>query len=105
MRIVVLAGGISTERDVSLVSGSKIYRALKRNGHKVILLDTFLGYSGNPDEVFDLDIDWAEMVAPVGEVAPDIEEVKKRRVISEVSGDLFAVSLREVLEEISDEVL
>ena len=32
MKIVALAGGISTERDVSLSSGSKIYRALKAKG-------------------------------------------------------------------------
>lgn len=79
MKIVVLAGGISTERDVSLVSGSKIYAALKENGHEVILLDVFLGYEGNPDEVFSLDVDWAEMVAPIREIAPDISEVKKSR--------------------------
>ena len=79
MKIVVLAGGISTERDVSLVSGSKIYAALKANGHEVILLDVFLGYDGNTDDVFSLDVDWAEMVAPIREVAPDIAEVKKSR--------------------------
>lgn len=79
MKIVVLAGGISTERDVSLVSGSKIYAALKGRGHQVMLLDVFLGYEGNPDEVFDLDVDWAERVAPVSEIAPNIEEVKKSR--------------------------
>ena len=43
MKIVVLAGGISTERDVSLSSGRGIYHALKSNGHQVILLDVFLG--------------------------------------------------------------
>ena len=35
MKIVVLAGGISTERDVSLVSGRDIYRALKENADAV----------------------------------------------------------------------
>ncbi len=44
MKIVVLAGGTSTERDVSLISGSNIYRALKNRGHQVILLDVYLGY-------------------------------------------------------------
>ena len=44
MKIVVLAGGTSTERDVSLSSGSKIYKALKQNGHQVVLLDVFMGY-------------------------------------------------------------
>ena len=39
MKIVVLAGGTSTERDVSLISGSKIFKALKNNGHDAILLD------------------------------------------------------------------
>ena len=53
MDIVVLAGGISTERDVSLVSGKMIYRALKKNGHNAILLDVFLGYEGTDiDSVF-----------------------------------------------------
>ena len=47
MKIVVLAGGISTERDVSLSSGKGIYQALKEKGHQVILLDVFLGLS-NP---------------------------------------------------------
>ena len=45
MKIVVLAGGISTERDVSLVSGMGIYKALKSKGHQVMLLDVFLGYA------------------------------------------------------------
>ena len=54
MNIVVLAGGISTERDVSLSSGAMIYRALQKNGHKVILLDVYLGYSGEDiDTIFD----------------------------------------------------
>ncbi len=79
MRIVVLAGGISTERDVSLMSGSRIYKALLENGHKAILLDVFLGYDGDPDTVFDLDIDWANKVAPVREEEPDITEVIKSR--------------------------
>ena len=79
MKIVVLAGGISTERDVSLMSGSRIYKALKENGHQAILLDVFLGYDNDPDQVFSLDIDWAEKVAPVREEEPDISEVKKNR--------------------------
>jgi len=46
MKIVVLAGGISTERDVSLSSGTMIYRALKERGHQAVLLDVYLGYEG-----------------------------------------------------------
>ena len=43
MKIVVLAGGISTERDVSLVTGASVCRALRENGHKAIFVDLFLG--------------------------------------------------------------
>lgn len=39
MKIVVLAGGYSPERDVSLCSGSLIANALIENGHRVILWD------------------------------------------------------------------
>lgn len=41
--IIVLAGGLSPERDVSLSSGSLIANALIENGHDVMLLDLFLG--------------------------------------------------------------
>lgn len=75
MKIVVLAGGISTERDVSLVSGRDVYKALKKNGHSVILLDVFLGYDGDTSNIFDMDVDWAASVAPVAKEAPDISEI------------------------------
>ena len=39
MKIVVLAGGLSTERDVSITSGSLVAKALREKGHQVILLD------------------------------------------------------------------
>lgn len=43
MKIVVLAGGLSPERDVSLSSGAKISNALMENGHDVMLLDLLYG--------------------------------------------------------------
>lgn len=79
MKIAVLAGGTSTERDVSLVTGREVYKALRENGHKAILLDAYLGCDMGPDEVFDAGIDWALQVAPISEAAPDIEEVKVLR--------------------------
>lgn len=79
MNIVVLAGGISTERDVSLVSGSKVYAALKENGHNAILLDVFLGYDGKIDNIFTENIDWAAKMSGIAESAPDIEKVKASR--------------------------
>ena len=46
MKITVLAGGTSTERDVSLVTGSMIYKSLVKSGHQVVLVDLYLGYDG-----------------------------------------------------------
>ena len=46
MKIVVLCGGTSTERAVSLVTGSNVCRALREKGHQAILMDVFLGHEG-----------------------------------------------------------
>ena len=43
MKIVVLCGGTSTERDVSITSGRKVSKALESNGHQVALVDVYLG--------------------------------------------------------------
>lgn len=53
MKIVVLAGGISTEREVSIVSGTMVCRALRERGHQAILLDVFFGKEDiRPEEAF-----------------------------------------------------
>jgi D-alanine-D-alanine ligase len=43
MKIAVLSGGVSTERDVSLSSGMAIMKALQTLGHEVLGIDTALG--------------------------------------------------------------
>ena len=43
MKIVVLAGGLSPERNVSLSSGSMVCQALRDRGHQVALVDLFFG--------------------------------------------------------------
>ena len=43
MKIVVLAGGLSMERDVSLASGSLIANALRDCGHSAVLVDLYYG--------------------------------------------------------------
>ena len=56
MKIVVLAGGLSTERQVALTSGTGVCRALRERGHKAILVDMFLGlesYEGRLEDIFD----------------------------------------------------
>lgn len=79
MKIVILAGGISTERDVSLVTGSMIYNALRKKGHELVLLDVYLGYEGNADDIFAVDRDWSENFGAISEVSPDISAVKAMR--------------------------
>lgn len=79
MKVVVLAGGTSTERDVSLSSGSMIYKALKKNGHQVVLLDVYLGYEGDTEGIFARDIDWTDRIEGVSETKPDLEAIKALR--------------------------
>ena len=55
MNIVVLCGGLSTERNVSFVSGSNVAKALRENGHKVIMLDVFMGY-GDSEQALDASV-------------------------------------------------
>ena len=80
MKIVVLAGGISPERDVSLSSGVMIYNALKQNGHQAVLLDVYLGYAGEDiAEIFDKEEDWAGEFGVISEKNPDIEQIRAMR--------------------------
>lgn len=79
MKIVVLAGGISTERDVSFVSGKNVYEALKSKGHQVVLTDVYLGMEEMPDNVFEAEVDWTKQIGAVTEQCPDIEAVKAMR--------------------------
>lgn len=43
MNIVVLAGGISTEREISIVSGTMVCKALRERGHRAVLIDVYCG--------------------------------------------------------------
>lgn len=77
MKIVVLAGGNSTERDVSLISGTGVYRALKSKGYKVVLLDVYLGIHGvDPANVFELDREWDEGIQAIRADNPSLDDIK-----------------------------
>lgn len=82
MKIVVLAGGLSTERDVSFKTGELVTKALRENGHQVILLDVFMGYSDKEEDltgIFDRAEAVSVKVAAIPETAPDLEKVKAQR--------------------------
>ncbi len=82
MKIVVLAGGLSTERDVSFKTGDMVSKALRENGHNVILLDVFMGYSDKEENltgIFDRTEEVSVQVKDIPETAPDLAKVKASR--------------------------
>lgn len=81
MKIVVLAGGISTERAVSLVTGTGVCQALRRKGHRAILVDLFMGLNTPPadlETLFDAP-DGLCGDAKITAQAPDLEAVRRSR--------------------------
>ena len=81
MKIVVLGGGISTERHVALVTATSVCRALRSLGHKAIFVDMYLGledYDGALEDAFDAPDGFIGNVA-IEKQAPDLEAVKASR--------------------------
>lgn len=96
MKIVVLAGGLNTERHVGLTSGSGICRALREKGHQAVFVDMFLGlenYDGALEDIFDV----PGGLCPenhVESIAPDLEAVRAARrdkSASVIGQDVLAV--------------
>lgn len=82
MKIVVLAGGLSSERDVSLQSGRGICQALIEQGHQAVMVDVFLGMPGETgsfDEVYAGSRQAKDDFAGIGTLEPDVEKVKAMR--------------------------
>jgi len=71
LKILVLMGGTSAERDVSLASGEAIVKALKSEGHQVIALDTAQGQKLLPD-------DGKYLPEGVKETPPDVTELERQ---------------------------
>ncbi|MCB2354228.1 D-alanine--D-alanine ligase [Clostridium estertheticum] len=81
MKIVVLAGGLSPERDVSLSSGSQIANALREAGHHVLLLDVYEGLRTNESEfesLFEDNITGKPYYYNVKGTKPDLNEIKRK---------------------------
>lgn len=77
-KIVVLAGGLSPERDVSLSSGSRIANSLIKSGYDVMLLDLYLGINNKdikPEYKNNKSKDLFSYSVPQKE--PDLEKLKK----------------------------
>ena len=80
MKIVVLCGGLSMERNVSITGSTLVCKSLRALGHQAVLVDMFFGLEGidTPiDRIFD---ELPEIKdACVGSQAPDLERVKAER--------------------------
>jgi len=80
MKIVVLCGGLSMERNVSITGSTLVCKSLRALGHQAVLVDMFFGLEDidTPiDRIFD---ELPEIKdACVGSQAPDLEEVKAQR--------------------------
>ena len=77
MKIVVLAGGLSDERNVSLSSGCKVCAALRERGHQAALIDMYLGTDQPPEALFSAPI--PEELTKIGRQAPDLAGVRAAR--------------------------
>lgn len=69
MKVAVLFGGTSAERDVSLASGAQVIQALRQN-HEVIAVDTAKGVLSSQEEAALFD-------ASVQTTPPDLKELSK----------------------------
>ena len=98
MNIVVLCGGLSTERNISLISGTKICTALRRKGHRAVLVDMFMGLEGitegDPADLFE----HLPEIRPVAfdGTAPDLKQVRRSRKLQ--SPSIFGQGVLEICQ-------
>lgn len=97
MNVIVLAGGLSSERNVSLSTGAKVCQALTSLGHKAALVDLFLGLEDYPlpyGQIFD-----APPPLPptgIGSDEPDLAAVRAGR--RDQSARVFGPGVLEVCQ-------
>lgn len=85
MKIVVLAGGMSAERNVSLSTGVMVCQALRERGHQVAFADMFLGVAETEGDQFTAPI--PQEYKAVSPKEPDLAALRASRRDS--SPDLF----------------
>ncbi len=80
LNIVVLAGGTSPEREISIISGEQVCLALRERGHKALLVDAFFGLpSADPKAVFENDFDTAAAAEAMHAAGADLKEAMRGR--------------------------
>src|SRR5918997_901177 len=92
MRVTILTGGTSAERDVALASAVQVIGALRSRGHEVAVVDTARGYIPESDEK-------ALLSGGVGTEPPPIEQLHglERGLLLSGLANLAAVRAADVL--------
>ncbi len=100
LNIVVLAGGLSNERNLSLKSGYVLAKLLREKGHNVILLDAFMGYDEVERFIPDAFADpekYSLQPQKLSDEIPDLWAVKKRR--KDQSAAYFGVNVIQICRQ------
>ena len=97
MNIVVLCGGLSMERNVSVSSGTLVCRALRKLGHRAVLVDMFYGLEDCETPIDRIFEDLPEIPdAKIETMAPDLEKVKAARKLK--SGSMLGEGVIEICQ-------
>ncbi len=100
MDIVVLAGGLSSERDVSLKSGVMVAEALRNRNHRVLVLDVFMGFRDSEcdiSDIFDKSEEYSVKVENIPTETPDIKKVIASR--KDQSPSLFGPNVIKICQK------
>ena len=100
LNIVVLAGGLSNERNLSLKSGYVVAKLLKEKGHNVILLDAYMGYDEYERSItnaFDDPETYSLEPQMIPNEIPDLWAVRKRR--KDQSGAYFGPNVLQICKQ------
>jgi D-alanine-D-alanine ligase len=87
MNIVLIVGGISSEREVSLTSGKAILKALRENGHKVRVIDPIYGDKEVNEKMIFRDLVSKEY--PAIDVMEKLLRESRRKVIDCINSSFF----------------
>ncbi|MCR5703132.1 MAG: D-alanine--D-alanine ligase [Eubacterium sp.] len=82
MNIVVLCGGISTEREISISSGTMVCKGLREYGHNAVLMDVYFGLDSldvfeKAEKSYDVDAESA-VIRSYSEKLEEEKKVRKR---------------------------
>ncbi len=92
MRVTVLTGGTSSERDVALASAVQVVAALRARGHEVAVVDTARGYIPEAEEA-------SALAGTVGAEPPPLADLRalERGVLLSGLGNIPVVRKADVL--------